>query len=419
VVAFSRAFEKCDPIAVSCTLSGTWPTATLSWAQKDVTPNCDGFFLIPPVNDSCIHFIFTIQDAAHRNHIFEVNSWYRVITYQPPEATSPVFYYALCAYLANGTQTNCFGYTTWPGNPCCFDPRPLLWDLVSTVTRNGQVWSYTPDYQTGTPPYGHSQWVHTVTSPLGPSMSARGNATPGSELSEGPIDTVIKYDGTLYGYEASTRNVLRSMTTPQGLTRLYGYDGGAYTRQNLTQITQNAIPNSGLNPIIQSATYPEPGVVQCANPVTCNKPLTATDANGNEVDFAYDPVHGGMTKETDPAVNGINPQTRRTYVQRNAWYLNSSGTMTRDAHAVWLLATESFCRTVAASPSGTGCTVPSDEVVTTYDYGPDSGPNNLILRGKTVTGDGHTLRTCYAHDQQGNKIWESSPNANPASCPNY
>ena len=69
--------------------------------------------------------------------------------------------------------------------------------------------------------------------------------------------------------------------------------------------------------------------------------------------------------------------------------------------------------------SGIGCTLSNDEVITTYDYGPNSGPNNLILRGKAVTADGKTLRTCYGHDKQGNKIWETSPNAQPASCPAY
>jgi YD repeat-containing protein len=64
-----------------------------------------------------------------------------------------------------------------------------------------------------------------------------------------------------------------------------------------------------------------------------------------------------------------------------------------------------------------GCAQPSDEVLTTYDYGPDSGPNNLLLRGKAVTADGKTARTCYAYDALGNKISETSANAQLANCP--
>ncbi len=57
-----------------------------------------------------------------------------------------------------------------------------------------------------------------------------------------------------------------------------------------------------------------------------------------------------------------------------------------------------------------------DEVVTTYDYGPDSGPNNLFLRGVAVTADGVTLRTCYGYDANGHKTYETKPRAGLASC---
>jgi RHS repeat-associated protein len=56
-------------------------------------------------------------------------------------------------------------------------------------------------------------------------------------------------------------------------------------------------------------------------------------------------------------------------------------------------------------------------VVTTYDYGPDSASNNLLLRGQAVTADGQTLRTCFAYDSQGRKLSETGANANLASCP--
>jgi YD repeat-containing protein len=113
--------------------------------------------------------------------------------------------------------------------------------------------------------------------------------------------------------------------------------------------------------------------------------------------------------------NGIRPQTRYTYAQRSAWYKNASGSIVQAARAIWVLATESFCRTTGAI--GAGCGLASDQVVTTYDYGPTSGANNLFLHGKAVTADGTTLRTCYSYDKFGNKISETSPNAGLASCP--
>jgi hypothetical protein len=140
------------------------------------------------------------------------------------------------------------------------------------------------------------------------------------------------------------------------------------------------------------------------------------DAAGRQADFTYDSVHGGTLTETLPAdANGIRPQKRYTYVQRYAWYLGPGGVMTRSTEPIWLLATESYCRTGAAS--GAGCAISGDEVVTTYDYGPDSGPNNLWPRGTVVTADGQSLRTCYAYSKFGDKISETKPRAGLAVCP--
>ena len=115
-----------------------------------------------------------------------------------------------------------------------------------------------------------------------------------------------------------------------------------------------------------------------------------------------------------------NPQIRKSYTQRNAWYYSSAGVMTKDPKAIWVLLTESYC--ISGAPNGNTttpgaeCTKPNDEVVTTYEYDPDSGPTNLLPRGKAVAFGGVTLRTCYGYDSQGNKIWETSPNANLSSC---
>ena len=424
VTAINRSYESCDPAAVSCSLQHSWPTATLTWLLHTVSP-CDGFYVGP---GDCDHTTFTVQDAALRNYVFELDSTSRVISYQPPEATSPVYSYTLCSMLLNHTMTNCFGTTHWPGTPGGFDPTPLLVDLVASVTRNGQTWSYDSQFSTGAPP-GHGDWRHSVTAPppLGTTMWATGNATPGTETLEGPIDSITHYDNTIDRYERSYQNILLDRTTPAGIIMQYGFDG---FRANLSQITQQPKSGSGLSNIVQSATYPEPGVTQCANIFTCNKPIAAIDANGHdadgnviaghETDFTYD-SHGNVLTETYPAPvsGGIRPQIRRTYGSHYAWYLNSSGVMTKDPHAISLLETESSCSTTAAS--GSGCAGGTgDEVKTTYYYGPDSGPNNLLLRGKSVAHASdsdmtHALTSCYGYDLQGNKIWETSPNARPAS----
>lgn len=96
---------------------------------------------------------------------------------------------------------------------------------------------------------------------------------------------------------------------------------------------------------------------------------------------------------------------------------NAAGTAYVQATTpVWLLTRERFCRTTA--PAGANCTGgAADEVVTDYDYGPNSGPNNLLLRGLAVTADGETLRTCYTYDALGRRISETKPAANLSVCP--
>lgn len=232
----------------------------------------------------------------------------------------------------------------------------------------------------------------------------------------GPTDYVSQYDGTLDHYERNTRNSISTQQTPAGIVTSYGYDG----RGNLTSLIKTPVTGSGLSAITEGASYPDSS---CTDIVICNKPISTTDANGNTWTFTYDPSHGGVLTQTGPAVNGVQPQNRYFYAQEHAWYLSSSGVMTQDPNPIWLLTAESYCMSgAAASPvgaPGAGCTKANDEVVTSYDYGTQSGPNNLILRGKTVTAQGQTLRTCYGHDLQGDKTLETSPNANLSSCSGY
>jgi YD repeat-containing protein len=197
------------------------------------------------------------------------------------------------------------------------------------------------------------------------------------------------------------------------------------TRRNLSTVRQ--IPKTGTGYLEATATFPS--ACTSTDRRTCNRPTATTDFNGNTTDYTYDPAHGGVLTETGPAVNGVRPQTRHSYAQRYAWISNGSGGYAQAPTPVWVRTSTSSCRTSAASTTGAyaPCSVAGDEVLTQYDYGPNSGPNNLWLRGQTVTssdptGTGGalvatTLRTCYTYDPNGNRISETSPNANLTSCP--
>jgi hypothetical protein len=204
--------------------------------------------------------------------------------------------------------------------------------------------------------------------------------------------------------------MLQSYTDPEGIkTELY------YGGRHVVETRRIAKSGSGLPTIVNKTLY------DCAQMVTCSKPKTVTDANNNVTNYVNDPVHGGILSETLPAgPNGVRPQTRYEYVQRHAWISDGAGGWVQAVagQPVTLLAATSTCRTSAATGNPAApCAIAGDEVRTAYDYGPDSGPNTLLLRGQTVTAGGVTLRTCFGYDRGGRKISETSPNANLGSCP--
>jgi len=213
-----------------------------------------------------------------------------------------------------------------------------------------------------------------------------------------------------------------SVTNPGGIQLKMIWD--MYAR-NLMQTRQIAAPGS-LQPngqpwddIVRSSTY------NCT-PATfrhCAKPVTDTDARGAVTNYDYSADHGGLLSVMlpAPADGAPRPETRHEYAQRTAWIANGSGGYAAQS-PIWVRTATSLCRTSAATGNPAApCATAGDEVRTTYDYGPDSGPNTLLLRGQAVssTDGGVTtvLRTCYGYDTQGRRISETAPRAELASCP--
>lgn len=214
-----------------------------------------------------------------------------------------------------------------------------------------------------------------------------------------------------YAFDEDWNNEIKTMYSPEGTFKYY-YDAKKrlIKRTHVVGADENAPENIDL-----IAEYP----TTCSNPKTCNKPTKFTDGEGNVTDYDYHTESGQIAKITKPAGrNGVRPETRYTYEQKYAWYKDSSGAFQRSSQPIWLLTKESSCQTGPAN--GNGClNGSSDEVITTYDYGPDSGPNNLFLRGIAVTADGETRRTCFEYDNYGNRISETNPKGTAAltSCP--
>lgn len=210
--------------------------------------------------------------------------------------------------------------------------------------------------------------------------------------------------------------MLISSTDPMGIKTVYTND---YNARNILGRVQIPIPGSSQSNLTTTATF------NCT-PATfryCAKPTSVTDARNNTTNFTYSADHGGVLTETGPEVNSVHPETRYAYAQRQAWITNGSGYVAAGP-PVWVPRAISLCRTSAATGNPAApCATAGDEVLTEFEYGPDSGPNTLLLRGQTVTSsDGGTttiLRTCYTYDALGRKISETQPNgtASLTNCP--
>ncbi len=261
---------------------------------------------------------------------------------------------------------------------------------IIQVTKGGLTWSYSWQYCCGL------QGVHasgvTVTYPGQGSRTLTLTLTSfGTRVTQ---DSLTLADGTVrtktYGWDANGR--LTTLTNPEGDYISYAYDG----RGNITSVTKTPKPGSNLSP--ETTTYGFSAT--CLNIVTCNKPNYMIDAKGNETDYTYDPVHGGLLTETLPAgSNGVRPQTRYSYTQLSASIMSSSGQIV-SGPLVWKLTSKSYCRTSA------NCTGTADETVTTYTY-----DGNLQLSGETVkTGDGAVLTsTAKTYDAIGNLVQVVGP----------
>jgi YD repeat-containing protein len=284
---------------------------------------------------------------------------------------------------------------------------------VTSMTRGAQTWLYSypsSDSVLG----GGSGALIRVQDPLG---NVTRHRRAGGMSGGDPTTVEFEYPNLLYKsmdelgnvstniYTYSPDVLLTEVQSPEGNKEVVTYDSQA----NILTSTLHAKPGSGLPNIVRSATY--------ACSFNCNSPATMTDARNNTTSFTYSSTHGGILTETSPAdASGLQAVKRYAYLQRYAWVKASGGGYSQASTPIWMLDSEKTCRTTA-TVSGSCAGGAADEVTISYDYGPNSGPNNLWIRGRIVTVDGVSRRTCYGYDAIGNKISETTPRAGLTSCP--
>ena len=300
--------------------------------------------------------------------------------------------------------------------PNAQNPNHLGDQVRRQVTANNEIWSYTyenMDQYADWPPIEFGEIRATsgeMTDPLG--------RTTRAEYENGFLKRLRAPEG-LTQYSWGMLNPTH-LTSPGGNVEILGYT----LNNDLASRTRRAVPGSGEADLVSTLTYPS--TCDATNYRLCNKPVQTVPERTNPsdltraTDYTYDVAHGGVLTATRPAVmvrqaNGVRvsvrPQTRYTYQQISAGLLNSSGTGYTAASAVWVLTQESECRTTSS------CAGTADEVRTIYEYGPSGTANALRLRGRTVTDNATSVRTCFTYDTVGNRISETGPGAQLASCP--
>ena len=303
-VALNNAHEYCDPLATTCVVSGAWPYLTFAEGS----------------NESAVTDALGRTTRFFRSKSPSNRPVYRLTGVRRPD-------------LASGLSVS----LTYKGGP---SSRPYAYGPVATVDQGLGVWTYSISG------YPYSLVKGSDGSEL-KYVVVRGAGSGANSLISTSQDfgVVIDANGneTKYTYEniSNLGNLLKSVTLPEGGQVFLSHDA----RGNVTQHRQVSKTPGAPGDIVWSATYS----AICANPVTCNRPLTMTDARGGVTDYTYDAA-GNLLTETGPAPapGAPRPQTRYVWEQRYAWFKqNGSSAITQAATPVWVQVSQSQCMTGA------------------------------------------------------------------------
>lgn len=225
---------------------------------------------------------------------------------------------------------------------------------------------------------------------------------PSSDSTGGRLVSVSSWD---YSVSLNDNGQLQAYgDKTQGIDTTYGYDA----RGNINSVTSRGVT--------QSALYED--TCTTANYKYCNSPKWVSDFKGNKTYYTYHPDSGQLATVTSPVnKQGVAAVVRYGYEKKYAkYYVNNSVAQATAPTGIWLKTTEKTCtNTATVADTCTGGAV--DEIVSRFEYNSD----NLFLTGMTVTaadstGTIVTQRTCYQYDKYGNRIGETQPKANLASC---
>jgi YD repeat-containing protein len=287
--------------------------------------------------------------------------------------------------------------------------------LVSHVDVNGVSVDYSNIYSpTGSwgGPNGYQVTVSSVAAgQIQLNAHSRSLSVPAWPLGNLNLENVTNGLSQTTSFVYNAMGTVSRATYPEGNGVEYKFD----SRYNVTEVIRH--PKTGASETATTTRYEYMPSCNVAMQSYCNLPTAVVDPKGNRTEYTYN-ARGQILTTTGaaPTAGAARPVTTYTYTMRTAYILDSGGGVVAAGSPISMLTRKSECRTTE------NCAGTADEIVTEYDYGPTSGPNNLLRRGVTVkavnsAGQMEVHRTCYRYNYFGDKISETSPSAGLASCP--
>lgn len=395
VVAINNAYEVCGAESISCSLSEEWPTTKFHWSanvNNIVSTSASWTFEVTGPTGRKATYFHEPHDRFEGGYFSggNVSRYTPRITRIEDSISGPgrrVIEYEYDNVIQGVT-----------GQMAAYD-RVSEIGVVKKVTENNEEWTYNV--------------ANNNCAGLGCTLLSKDSGGYQAvtrmvvDALRGVPTLIETSDGTITRLSRDYENRVTSIRSPEGDGTSYHYDD----RGRLEEVRRFS---SEAEDEAQVTTFDYPD--GCPNPKTCNKPKWMKDARGYTTNYTYHSQSGYIETITKPADrNGVRPQIRYTYEKKYARYKTDGGSYQTANRGIWLLTERSECR--EGQYTTTGCVSPSDEIVTEYEYGDTSEPNNLFLIGKVVKAGGTERRTCYQYDKLGNVIGETLPKENLSDCP--
>ncbi|MGB3927811.1 MAG: RHS repeat-associated core domain-containing protein [Sphingobium sp.] len=357
-VAINNAVEYCDPQASCPNLSPSWPSVNI---VKTVSGNETDMAITNP-DGGTTHVKYLKINQQGYGIIERVQSIRR-----PTSSTDNIIY----SYSSDTADAR-----------------------VTSVVRDGRTWTYAAsgDTITVTDPLSHTTTLVMAT-----------NAKRPASVTNGENKT------TAYVYDDYGRTI--KVTAPEGNYVEYKYDKDSNddTRGNVIEIKETAKP--GATPVptrIWKTEYPASSTCG-ATPAKCNKPIWTKGPleidTGRQTDYEY--FDTGLLKTVTlpaPSSSSSRPQTRYTYVYRQAYVKDVNGAPVTAGPMVYLLDTVKSCKT------GSSCAGTAEEMVSSVEYDSTAVPTNLLpLAANSGDGSGANRRVAFTYDDIGNRETVDGP----------